>query len=423
MKIRNLLRNAILPSVALTVAFTLSIPATAADNGTRPAGEKRIYINPTGKDFPILAYHAFQEELITEENYELLHDCGFNLAHGWVTDTTVVGKSLKLAEEAGVKVLVNIPQTRSAEKIPEVVRRYDQYPATVGYLLWDEPNASLFGKMKGLISAVLSISPRKLAYVNLYPNYASAKALKATDYESYLERFVTETDPQLISFDNYGIIMDSDGKIVVREGYYANLEVARKIGMKYGLPIWTFCRSTAHHVSPVPNESQLLLQAFSELAYGAKAIQYYGYATKEIDGDTDIIAPVDQNGKRTKSWYAIKKVNAQIQTVGRLLLDCEAEGVWHTGAEIPEGTTALRSGDLPYPFRRIVSGSKGVVVSHLTDGRKHYLLLVNKDFEKRQRVNVDKEGDVRRVLENGSTVTDRSSRVTLRPGAWCLYTW
>lgn len=380
------------------------------------------YINPTGKDFPILAYHAFRKDLANEKNFATLRECGFNMAFAWNEDTTCIPKIMTLSQEAGIKSFINCPQTRIASEIPILAQRYDRYEANAGYILWDEPNVSQFEKMGQLIKAVHESAPGKLAYVNLLPNYATPQQLVAEDYRDYLEKFVNIAKPRFLSYDNYCIIKE-DGQLELRPGYFENLEIAREICNKYELPLWTFCLSTAHFDYPVPTEGQLLFEAFTALAYGSKCIQYYGYATDEIAGKKLVTAPVDQEGHRRKIWYVIRKVNSEIQRVGQLLLHCKSMGVWHTGANIPTGTVALKFSDLPGPFRKIVSGSAGVVVGHLSIENRNYLLIVNKDFSKRQKVKIEIDRPVTRITDSGRHIQTKNTSTTLKAGGWALYTY
>lgn len=410
MKMMNKISRAVfLAGIALFAMF----PASAV--------EKDPYVNPTGSEFPILAYHAFRQELVNPENYKVLKQCGFNMGNGWVTDTELVSKSLTMAEDAGIKVLINMPGTRNPKDIPLITKKYDGYSATAGYLLWDEPVVSQFEKMAELISAVRGTSD-KLAYINLLPNYASLKSIGAPSYKSYLEQFIAVAQPQFLSYDNY-CIEEKEGKLVLRPGYFENLEIAKEVCQEHEIPLWTFCLSTAHFNYPVPNEAQLLFEAFTGIAYGSKCIQYYGYGSAGIAGKEVTTAPVDSLGKPRKVWYAIRKANTQIQNIGRILLDCDVKNVWHTGLEIPIGTKKLTSQELPGPFTRIVSGSKGVVISHLTNGKNNYLMIVNKDFEKSQRVNVEKRATVTRISTDGRLYADNSKSVTLKPGSCILYEW
>lgn len=386
------------------------------------ASEGSAYVNPTGDEFPIIGHHAFFEKMNTLENYIVLKQCGFNIANCWNSDTTYISKILTLAEKAGIKAWVNCPEIKNAINIPLFAQRYNHYPANIGYLIWDEPKANIFNKIKGLIEAVKINSPGKLAYVNLYPNYASTKQLKADTYNDYVESFVKTTNPQFLSFDNYCIYQE-DGHLTLRPGYFENLEIIRRICNNHGIPFWTYVLSTAHFDYPIPTEGQLLFEAFTSLAYGSKAIQYFGYATDNIDGKKVYTAPVDQEGRRRKVWYTIRNVNAQIQRVGQLLLPCRSIGVWHTGAEIPKGSQSLKTSDLPGPFRRIVSGADGVVISHLGCGDTNYLLIVNKDFSHRQKVGVEIDKPVTRITQTDRNIMSKNSKITLKAGGWALFSF
>ena len=80
-------------------------------------------------------------------------------------------------------------------------------PTVLGYYVSDEPSARDFPALAKAVAAVKKHAPGKLAYINLFPTYSTLEALKSRlgtkSYEEYLERFVQEVKPQLISYDNY----------------------------------------------------------------------------------------------------------------------------------------------------------------------------------------------------------------------------
>lgn len=417
----------ILTSIILAAAFLLPAFGSDAQTDTRTpwscvTTEGRTYVNPTGDEFPIMGYHAFWPEYSTVENYRTLRDCGINIAQGWSQDSADVPAQFRAAEEAGVKVLVNCSATHHTDQLISLEQRLNADPVNIGYLLWDEPKTEQFGKINERINAVVDVDSVKLAYVNLLPNYATTKQLGADTYAGYLEQFMTEARPQLLSYDFYCILKGKDG-IQLRKGYFENLEEARKCSRRHNAPLWTFCLSTPHFGYAYPDEAQLTFEAFTALAYGSKCIQYYGYGPSIIDGTYSAITPVDSLGNRSDIWYAMQKTNAQIQTVGQRLLRCDSKNVWHTGTTIPAGSVRLTQSMLPRPFYSVVSQSAGVTVSHHTDGSRNYLLIVNKDFLSKQRVSVRRAPGVRRINEKGRELSESKVNYTLKPGSWLLFEW
>ena len=110
-------------------------------------------------------------------------------------------------------------------------------PQVWGYSLQDEPNASDFSKLGQRVAAIRQQRPGKLAYINLFPDYASAGQLGAPTYEDYLTRFQKEVNVDVLSMDHYPIFRpDRDGRDDPifrpdrdgREGYCGNLAAMRQ---------------------------------------------------------------------------------------------------------------------------------------------------------------------------------------------------
>src|SRR5213076_3231035 len=108
-------------------------------------------------------------------------------------------------------------------------------PAVRGFFIMDEPGASDFPALAKAVAAVKRYAPGKLAYINLFPDYATLGApdrsqLGTTTYTEYLERFVTEVKPQLISYDNYMVQYSDDLKNPAQAAsYYRNLLEVRRV--------------------------------------------------------------------------------------------------------------------------------------------------------------------------------------------------
>src|SRR5258707_3301441 len=106
----------------------------------------------------------------------------------------------------------------------------------MGYFIMDEPGVSDFPALAKAVAAVKKYAPGKLAYINLFPDYATLGApdtsqLGATNYTEYLERFVTEVKPQLLSYDNYSVQYSDDlKKANVAASYFRNLLEILRIG-------------------------------------------------------------------------------------------------------------------------------------------------------------------------------------------------
>src|SRR5277367_1031625 len=127
-------------------------------------------------------------------------------------------------------------------RIKEDVKSAGSSPAIAGYFIMDEPGALDFPALAKAVAAVKKYAPGKLAYINLFPDYASPGAsvtsqLGTATYTEYLERFVSEVHPQMISYDNYMVEYSGDLKDRAEaSSYYHNLLEVRRVAQEHQLP-------------------------------------------------------------------------------------------------------------------------------------------------------------------------------------------
>ena len=145
------------------------------------------------------------------------------------------------------------------ERIEKVVQETKDLPNVIGYYIVDEPGAYKFKALAAAVAAVKKYAPGKLAYINLYPGYASTigadvdSQLGVYSYEEYLERFVQEVKPQFLSYDNYMIEYSEDMRDFSRAHvFFTDLFTVRRIALKYNLPIWFIGSSLC--ITPNPRE-------------------------------------------------------------------------------------------------------------------------------------------------------------------------
>src|SRR5262249_44872991 len=141
-------------------------------------------------------------------------------------------------------------------------------------------------------------APGKLAYINLFPDYATLGApdtsqLGTPNYTEYLERFVTEVKPQLLSYDNYMVqySMDLQDRAVAAS-YYRNLLEVRRVALEHQLPYLNIVASSQIRTDKaVPSPANLLFQAYTTLGAGYRGVTWYTYF-----GDGYAYAPLSKSG-------------------------------------------------------------------------------------------------------------------------------
>jgi hypothetical protein len=202
--------------------------------------------------------------------------------------------------------------------------------AVFGYYLVDEPGTSAFANLGRAVAYIKKHAPGKLAYINLFPGYATIGApdmsqLEAGSFTEYLERYVREVRPQFISYDNYMVEMSMDMKEAPRAAkYWSDLLEVRRMALEHDLPFWNIvtCNQIRPHTT-VPSPANLLMQAWTTLAAGGKGVSWFYYFTRGY-----AFAPISPDNHRSATWQYLQMVNRQLKTVGPMMLRLRSTGVY-----------------------------------------------------------------------------------------------
>ena len=391
--------------VALMVAMGVQAQPTAP----------HIYKNPTPGQLPILGWYSLKGKQVTHERYLEMAEAGFNISFSHIFTIEETRVALDAAKDSGVKVLVLAG--RMGEQIEDMVKMAKDHPSTAGYFLRDEPTAEGFAELSEIAKRIRAIDDEKLLYLNLFPNYVSPNVLRTKSYVDYVRRFIDEVGLGLVSFDNYPITFKG-----LRKNFYANLEDIARESKRAGVPFWAFALSTAHDPYPVPTREALRLQIFSNLAYGAQGIQYFTYTTPHPNTQWNFHnGPIDEHDQRSDVYYLVKELNERVQGLSHVWLGAEVVALGHTGATIPLGTQRFEQ--LPKSIKKVDTDGIGLLISHLRNGKREYLMVVNRDLYKSQMVKVECSRMVRRILNGGGkqTMSDKSLDVELGAGDMLLF--
>lgn len=403
------MKNIIITLLAILVAWT-------------PMKAYEKYVNPTGDDFPILAWYSIRPDTaLTTERYKEMAEAGFNISFTHSGGPEEMAKALQASQGTGVRIMLGSDAMLAPENVAPIVNRFKNDENLVGWFLRDEPTTHGFAELKQFKDRIRACDDKHMLYLNLLPIYVNPKALGTDTYEEYLQRFVDEIDLGFFSYDNYPVIMHK-GDTVLRENFYQNLEDALKVNKKTGEPFWAFVLSTAHDPYPVATSEAMRLEAFSDLAYGAQCIQYFTYWNPGNKGTWNFhMAPISLTGERTHVYYLVKELNKEIQQLKNVFLGAKVIEVAHTGENIPIGAHHLDK--LPAPFSSITTDGPGLLISHLQNKGTEYLMLVNRDLHKTQNVTLSKTAKVKRVIAGEPLKKEKGKNVThiLKPGDYLIY--
>ncbi len=323
-----------------------------------------------------------------EKGLQGMADCYFSMADA------ADPQNYKLCEKLGLSVIVSeSPHLTTNEwakmsdeaidtYMKDMIKKAGKSKSIIGYHICDEPSSTIFHALGVAVAAVKKYAPGKLAAINLYPNYATIwqmdqikSQLGTKTYTEYLEKFVNEVKPQMLSYDNYMVEMSMD---MVNKGkagiYYTNLVEVRRIALKYHIPFMNVVSSNQiRPYTTIPSPANLAFQAYTTLAAGAGGIRWYTY-----HGQAYGYNPIDKEENKTLTWRYLQEVNRQLSVLGPIMKQLTSTGVYFT-SPAPESSLPL----LPGKWVDSVSTDVPMMVGEFVSaGGTKYVMVVNLSLEK-----------------------------------------
>lgn len=337
--------------------------------------------------FPLMGWCSVPERLSRPDVFAAIRDCGINLimttgAGGGSTGPTgvpeAIRRQLDLAADAGLKAIVcdrrfhpPLPgETGWRERADAALADYRGHPAAAGFYVFDEPtfepvykNRARVDEVALMVRHLIERAPDKVAYANALGFGCRGKEC----YEEYLAAFLDTIQPQFISADCYplttipnaavypGYFADDCGREVpelnayYRDAYWESWEIQRaQSRARSGLPLWGFVMAVPHshahwHYGPV-TEGTIRVEAFTALAYGAQALQYFSLTTP--DSPLYDHAILDPDGRPSIRYDLFRKVNRDIRLLGNALAGAVSKAVYFTDRP-PSGCRRFRRGRWP----------------------------------------------------------------------------
>lgn len=363
--------------------------------------------------FPIMTWFGLPSNYLDLQHFQDMADAGFTINFSHLNAENLNMTALSLGQQAGVKQLIMDSRIQPDKKVDEtalklvdeVIQRYKSHPAFFGYHVRDEPSTSLFSNLAAIKNRILSQDQDHLVYSNLNPDYGSAAGYGASTYQEYVNKFMLAFKPQILSYDHYPFT--SSG---FRQTYYQNLEEIRTAAIANNVPFWAFTMSCA--ISPPypnPQESWIRLQVFSDLAYGARGIQYFTYGLPHSSQENFTIAILDDGGNKTYLYDIAKRVNSEVHALASTLKQIQSLAVYHS-TPLPQGTNGL-------PGDFIVKSTTGLplVIGYFKDSQNRiFLFLVNRDYNNRGDAGISVSNDIKGFEEISKK--DGSPQSALTPG-------
>lgn len=326
----------------------------------------------------------------THNMYKDLVDCGFNLGME-VGSIGYYKNQFRAIGELNFKYLIRNPELLTSAR-NNYIKEFKDNPYVAGWSLGDEPKFENIEEYKNALKDMINLLPADFIYINLVGMISKSFTGPYKNYKDYLNFIQSKLAPNIWSYDFYPIYYRNGKLNVDYDIFYNDLEAVSKIAEETQKPFWTYCESMAYKAKdysrPAATEAYLRFEAFTALAYGAQGIVYWTYAQRESnEAEIYTSALVNLDGKKTPAWYAAKKVNNEIKKFNDVFYQCEVKDVRHTGDKIYSGTKKLSG---PFgPFKMVRSGSSGVVVSLIENNGNSYVVIVNRDVLKKQKISLE----------------------------------
>ena len=171
----------------------------------------------------------------------------------------------------------------------------------------------------------------------------------------------------------------------------------------------------------MPTLASLRLQIYSNLAYGAQAIQYFTYWNPgKNEGYNYHDAPISREGVKTKTYDLVRQMNGELKSVASLFYHARVTSVAHMGKHIPNGTRHLQ--DMPLNIRRIITkGRQGAIVSQFEKSGHKYCAIVNKSLTSPLRVEIDAFNNTPVQISKSLAVVSMKRNYTITAGDMIIF--
>lgn len=354
----------------------------------QPQPEEKSYDVMGLKEIPVGLWVTPPDGYQNTAEFARIRESGINFVNGFhyfENSNLKIMQTLDFCQENNLKYFANKavvaddihkyankPDETLLKKFTDGIKPYMNHPAFAGELLIDEPGKPLFSALAKFTQAFEKAYPDKLWHVNLFPMYATG-GIQAPSYADYINNWMVEMNPKFVSYDSYPLL--TDGKII--NDYYHNLDLIRSKTRFKKIPFWVFIQTLSIRGTPgvsnkrEPSEADIRWQVWASLAFGAKGIQYFTYWTPGGGTEQFGDALITVDGKKTIRYDYVKKLNADFKEIGKILLECHAEGVIQTAASPYQLHSPLHSFG---PVQEVAGDDAITGCFTSADGKKKFLI-------------------------------------------------
>lgn len=250
-----------------------------------------------------------------ELHFSYLQEADINLLVGASEYITYTEQFFDMAETAGVRV---IPDSRKWDgEVPSFV----EHPAFAGYCVWDEPASSDFEKLAEKKTQWEGLIADKMFFVNVFPGWAGT-ALGGS-FDSYISNYLQTVQPEVLCFDHYPLMKDSNENTVVRDTFFSDMDICSHYAKQSGVDFWFTLLASGHLDYVNPTEEEFRWQMAVGQAYGARGLLHYVYTSH----DSDYTCPIDWRSQTPTELYEnMAAANAEVAAWDHIYMSYDWQG-------------------------------------------------------------------------------------------------
>lgn len=379
------------------------------------------------------------------------------LLHGWQLKETldvVPGSQIELTPN-GYTVAENKEMCRL------FVERYKDRPEIAGWDICDEPSDAFISKgyLTTYNDLIKSVDQNGFSYINfmtttLDPSNSQIGSSSNENLETSRQNIISiikdNVKPDVWSYDFYPIVTYCEIDVAWK-GFIKSLLLFKEYAENSGRPFWAYYDANSYISEgrrfPAATEAYLRYEAFFALAFGAQGIVCWSYSVYPNNGRESFPSSlIDENREKTPGWYAAQKVNREINRYNHVFFNCQVKDIRRSPKRNikPGETTYLPIWDGPIgPLLNLESSidNWGATVSHIENGSKKFLVVLNNSPIFTQTFNLYFSSSVRVIevsphdisdsvaVEVSSTDADGTTTNQIRldrivnPGGYLIFEW
>lgn len=247
----------------------------------------------------------------------------------------------------------------------------------LGYILWDEPKIAQFSRIRERIGWVREFNPDMRLYLNLLPSYGDYTWADG-QYRNYVDTFIRNTDPEMLSVDYYVFGHNTDcnpNVLSADQGLWRDMGLFRMLAQETGKPFEFYIQgvgdfSASKDIGNMTAE-RIAFQMYAALAYGVKRVSYF----------TSYGLLLDANGDKTHMYDSVKAINEEAIQVGRFLYDKTSVALYHSGAgQLQKVRDQMYLDNLAESDLLSAIPSETIVSVFEDEAGGRYLMVANKDY-------------------------------------------